>query len=378
MAENYYSILGIDKNASDDEIKKAYRRLAQKYHPDRNSGNKEAEQQFKKINMAYEVLSDKEKRGNYDQFGEAGAHFDTSQGFNDQGFNGQGFDFSDFNTGFGDIFETFFGSNTRSRKKGGQATRGNDIEAVLKLRFEEAAFGTEKELKVTKSVVCERCKGQGNEPGSKIVTCEHCGGSGEVRTVRSTFLGQMATSRSCDVCGGEGKMPETPCRDCNRTTRIRKTEHIRVKIPEGIDSGATIRLSEKGEGGMKGGHSGDLFIHVEVEPSPIYKRKGCDIYSDKHVHILQVTLGDEIPLETLHGFVQLKIPAGTQSGTLFKVKERGIRRFRGKGIGDHYVRIIVDTPAKLSKRERDLYSQLASEANLKLKPDDSLLKRMGL
>lgn len=373
MTENYYSILGIDKNASDDEIKRAYRRLAQKYHPDRNSGNKEAEQQFKKINMAYEVLSDKEKRGNYDQFGEAGANFDPSQGF-----TGQGFDFSDFNTGFGDIFESFFGSGTRSRKKGGQSMRGNDIEALLKLRFEEAAFGTEKELKVTKSVVCERCKGQGNEPGSKIVTCQHCGGSGEIRTVRSTFLGQMATSRACDVCRGEGKMPETPCRDCNRATRVRKTEHIRVKIPEGIDSGATIRLSEKGEGGMKGGPSGDLFIHVEVEPSAIYKRNGYDIYSDKHVHVLQVTLGDEISVETLHGLVQLKIPAGTQSGTLFKLKERGIKKLRAKGLGDHYVRIIINIPLKLSKKERELYSQLALEAGLKVKTDESLLKRMGL
>lgn len=373
MAQDYYSILGVDRKASDDEIKRAYRRLAQKFHPDRNSDNKESEKKFKEINMAYEILSDKEKRQNYDQFGESGVHFDTS------GFTGQGFDFSDFSTGFGDIFETFFGAGGRSRSRRRESTRGSDIETILRISLQESAFGCEKDLKVTKAAICDRCKGSGNEPGSRILSCSICSGTGEIRAVRTTFLGQIATSQICDTCQGAGKVPEKKCSQCHGATRVRSTEVIRVKIPEGIDTGATIRLSDKGEGGLRGGTPGDLYIRIQVDPSPEFTRRGYDVYSEKTIHMLQAVLGDEIEVNTLHGKLRLRIPSGTQSGSLFKLDGKGIKRLRGhKGQGDHFVRILVEIPKKLSKKEREMYSELAETSGLSPKGKDGFFHKMGL
>ncbi len=368
MAKDYYETLGVSKSATDQDIKKAYRKLAQEFHPDKHKGDKEVEQKFKEINQAYEVLSDKQKRQNYDQFGSADFQgFGGGQGFGGaQGFN-QGFDFSNFGGGgggFADIFETFFGGQTRSSRKRKGPLPGNDIEFEMKIDFKEAAFGTEKELVITKPVACKHCHASGAEPGSKSVTCKTCNGTGEIRQVKQTILGQMATSRPCPECEGEGRVHEKKCTICNGATRIRQDEKIKVKIPAGVDNESTIRLSEKGEAGIYGGPNGDLYVHIRVAPSKNFVRNGYDVHSEVHIHLLQAILGDEIQVETIHEKVKLKIPAGTQSGKIFRLKEYGIEKLRGSGKGDHYVKIIVDIPTKLSRKEKELYAELAKESKI--------------
>lgn len=371
MARDLYEILGVSKSASDQEIKKAYRKLALQFHPDKNKGNKEAEAKFKEINQAYEVLSDKQKRSQYDQFGAAGAQGFGGGGFGGaQGFNAQNFDFSQFNDmgGFADIFETFFGQQTgRSRRKKRGPSEGEHIEFELNISFDEAVFGTEKELLVAKTANCDRCKGTGAEPGTKSITCPTCKGSGEIRTVRSTLFGQMATSQICSECYGEGHVHEKKCTLCQGSTRIRKNEKVRVKIPAGIDTGSTIRVSSKGEAGMYGGPSGDLYVHIKVAPSKKFVRNQYDIHTTVTIHLIQAVLGDEVEVETIHGNVKLKIPSGTQSGKVFKLKEYGVQKIKSEEKGDHYVKINVDIPAKLSRKEKELYTQLAQEAGLQPK-----------
>jgi molecular chaperone DnaJ len=382
MSKDYYQILGISKNASDQEIKKAYRKMALQHHPDKNKGDKTSEQKFKDANEAYEVLSDKQKRSNYDQFGTADAGFGGfgggqgfggaggAQGFGGgQGFGAQGFDFGNFagSGGFADIFETFFGgTQTSTRKKRGPRP-GNDIEFPLNLTFEEAVFGTEKELLITKAAACERCHGTGAEPGSKSVTCSTCRGTGEIKSVRQTLFGQMATSRPCTECYGEGRVFEKQCASCHGTTRVRESEKIRVKIPAGVDNDSTVRLAGRGEAGVFGGPSGDLYVHIRVSPSKKFIRNNYDIHSEIHIHLLQAILGDDVEIETIKGAITLKIPAGTQSGKIFKLNGYGIEKLRGSGVGDHYVKVIVDIPLKISRREKELYSQLADEAGINKK-----------
>ncbi len=364
MAKDLYEILGVAKGASDQEIKKAYRKLALQYHPDKNKGNKDAETRFKEINQAYEVLSDKQKRAQYDQFGAAGA-----QGFGGggQGFNGQNFDFSQFQDmgGFADIFETFFGQQSgRSQRRKRGPTPGEHIEFELNISFEEAVFGTEKELLVEKTITCDRCKGTGAEPGSKSISCPLCRGTGEIRTIRQTLFGQMATSQICPDCYGEGHVHEKKCTLCHGSTRIRKNEKVRVKIPAGVDNGSTIRLSGKGEAGMYAGASGDLYVHIKVTPSKKFIRNNYDIHTIVNIHLIQAVLGDDVEVETIHGKVKLKIPAGTQSGKVFKLKNYGVQKLKSDDKGDHYVKVIVDIPSKLSRKEKELYTQLAEEAHL--------------
>lgn len=372
MSKNYYDILGIEKNASDTDIKKAYRKMAQKYHPDKHEGDKAAEAKFKEANEAYEVLSDKQKRSNYDTFGSAGgAGFgggSGAEGFNGQGFGGQGFDFSSFSGsgGFADIFETFFGGGGGA---GGKKSRkgprqGEDIEFRMNVTFEDAVFGAEQKLSITKLAHCDRCSGTGAEPGSKTVNCTTCSGTGEVRQVRQTLFGQMATSRPCPDCEGEGRKPERRCTKCQGSTRVRKEEMVKVKIPAGVDDDSTIRLSGKGEAGTYGGPYGDLYLHIRVEPSKQFERRGYDIHSTVHIHLLQAVLGDDIQIDTLREKITLKIPAGTQSGKVFRLKEYGIERLRGSGKGDHFVKIIVDIPEKLKRKERELYGELAKESGV--------------
>jgi len=391
MAKDYYSVLGVSRSATDQEIKKAYRKMALKYHPDKNKGNKESEIKFKEINEAYEVLSDKQKRANYDQFGSAEPSGFGSQGFGSQGFGGgqgfqQGFDFSSFGGagGFADIFETFFGGNratSASGKRNGPRP-GPDIEFVMQLSFEEAAFGVEKELIITKAVTCPHCNGTGAEPGSKTVTCPQCGGTGEVRSVRNTIFGQIATSRICSECYGEGRVREKKCSVCHGSTRVRKEETIKVKIPAGVDDDSTVRLSGKGEAGQFGGPYGDLYVHIRVMPSKKFARNKFDVHSEQHIHLLQAVLGSTIEVETLKGRVGLKIPAGTQSGKVFILKGYGIQKLRGgksgNDFGDHYVKIIVDIPSRLTRKERELYNELASEAGFKEKGKDSFFGRFGV
>lgn len=371
--KDYYQVLGVAKDSNEQEIKKAYRKLAQKYHPDKNKGDEQANTHFKEINEAYEVLSDKQKRASYDQFGAAGANFGQGFSGNGQGFGGFGFDFSDAGgaSSFSDIFETFFGGGAARgpKKPRSQARRGNDIETVIELNFEEAVFGVEKELQVTKPETCDRCNGQTVEPGSSLINCGVCQGTGEVRSIRNTILGQISTSRVCDQCQGQGKVPEKVCTECHGTGRMRKTEKIKVKIPAGIDDGAVIRLTGKGEAGVKGGNHGDLYVHIKVKRSQKFVRDGFDVHTEEKIHTLQAILGAEVAIQTLHGKETIKIPHGTQTGKVFKLKDKGIPKLNSTGQGDHFVKIVVEIPEKLSKKERTLYEELAKESNIEVKPD---------
>lgn len=380
MQKDLYEILGIPKTASDKEIKAAYRRLALKYHPDKNKSDKEAETKFKEINMAYEVLSDDQKRKQYDQFGAVpggpggggqwgGAGFGGAQGFHWDVNQSGGFPFGESMSGFADIFESFFGGGggRKKAKKQQGSVSGNDIEVVLSLTFEEAAFGTAKELEVTKPFNCDHCDGKGAEPGTPIVSCKSCSGTGEIRSVKNTILGQMVTSRTCGECDGLGKVPEKKCTKCHGTTRVRGKKHVTIKIPAGVDEGTTIRIAGEGEAGVFGGPYGDLYVHVQIKKSEKFSRNDIHIYSNHEINVVTAVLGGEIPIETIHGQATLKIPAGTQTETVFKLSGKGIHREAGASsrggasIGDHFVRIHVKIPEKLSRKEKELYEQLKSD-----------------
>ncbi|QQR54646.1 molecular chaperone DnaJ [Candidatus Peregrinibacteria bacterium] len=362
--KNFYDILGVNKNASEAELKKAYRKKAQELHPDKNPGNTATEAQFKEVQEAYEVLSDAQKRQRYDQFGSADAGF-GGQGFN--GFGGQGFNPNDFN-GFADIFENFFGggfggggfSGRESKVKG--PSRGKDIETELDIKFEEAVFGTTKHLEITKPEVCEHCGGQGHEPNTAVKKCEQCGGKGQVRMTRQTILGQISSVQVCPVCEGRGEIPEQVCRECKGQTRLKKKNEISVTIPKGIENGTTIRLKGRGAAGLYGGTYGDLFLHIRVSPHPKFSRDGATVFSEESIPMLQGVLGANIKVDTVHGKVSLKIPAGTQSATEFTLKDKGAPSLRSEKLGDHKVRIHLKVPEKLTRREKELYEELAKES----------------
>jgi molecular chaperone DnaJ len=361
--KDLYEILGVSKTADEKEIKSAYRKLALQWHPDKHKGDASAEEKFKEINEAYSVLSDKKKRQQYDTFGSAG----SPQGFpGGGGFGGfSGFDFNDAG-GFADIFESFFGGSMRGQgRSGGKKNarqRGNDIESELEISFEEAVFGVEKELLITKAAKCENCDGTGAEKGSKITDCKECNGTGEVTTIKNTILGQMRSTRTCDACGGEGKIPEQRCGVCHGTSRTRQSEKIHVKIPAGVDNGSVVRISGKGEAGVKGGQSGDLYLTIHVKPSKEFYREGTSIFSELSLPIVQAVLGTEVEIGTLYGTTKIKIPAGTQEGTIFKLKEKGVPRIDNGKKGDHFVKVKVKIPTKLSRKEKQLFEELAKES----------------
>lgn len=367
--KDYYDILGIKKDASDDEIKKAYRKLSKQYHPDLNK-EKEAEEKFKEVNEAYQVLSDQQKRSAYDQFGHAGA-----QGFPGGGAGAGGFDFSSFDFGgggFGDIFETFFGGGgfggaSRQRSSNGPR-RGGDLEIQINLTFEEAVFGVKKELTITKAVTCDHCKGNGAEPGTKIKKCETCDGSGRVKRKQNTVLGQIVTSTTCPDCGGKGEINEQDCTKCHGQKRVRAAEKVKIKVPAGVDHGSTIRVPGKGEAGVNGGKPGDLYVTVLVSPSKEFKREGYNIVTELNISIPQAVLGDEVEIKTLDGNTKIKIPAGIENGKVLKLRDRGVQKVNSSARGDHLVRVNVKIPTKLSRKEQALYEQLAEIKGEKVRP----------
>jgi molecular chaperone DnaJ len=374
MEKDLYKILGVDRSSSETEIKKAYRKLAQKYHPDVNKDNPEAEQKFKEVSVAYEILSDKQKKTQYDQFGFSGFKGGGSPGAG--GFQGGfgNFDPSSFggSGGFADIFETFFGG-TPGRARGPQKRGprpGNDIESMLTLSFEDAVFGAEKELEITKADTCKHCHGKGAEPGTSLATCKDCQGTGQVRSTRQTILGNVQTVRTCSQCEGVGQIPEKKCSACHGKMRSRQKSRITVKIPSGIENGSTIRLRDKGEAGTLGGQHGDLYLHIQVNPHLKFERRGLDVQSIEELNLLQAVLGDTIQADTVHGPVKLKIPAGTQSDHVFKIKNYGVPHPQNSHKGDHYVRVQIEIPKKLSRSEKALYENLVKDSKAKVKNSD--------
>ncbi|WMJ82314.1 molecular chaperone DnaJ [Clostridium sp. MB40-C1] len=344
--KDYYEVLGISKGASEDEIKKSYRKLAMKYHPDRNPGDKEAEEKFKDINEAYQVLSDPEKKSQYDRFGTT----DFNGGFGGAG----GFDFSGGMGGFEDIFDSFFGGfgGFSSRRKNGPE-RGEDIEYTLNLTFEEAVFGVEKEISLSKNEKCETCNGTGAKPGTNSKTCDKCNGTGQVRYQRNTPLGSFVSTATCDKCSGSGKIITDPCHTCHGKGTVRKNKKIKIKIPAGVDTGNVLPLRGQGEPGKNGGPSGDLYINIRVSPHKFFKRKGFDIYVEQHISFARAALGVELEVATVDGDVKYKVPAGTQSGTVFRLKGKGITRVNGHGRGDEYIKVIVDVPKNLNDKQKE-------------------------
>ncbi|PAB58939.1 molecular chaperone DnaJ [Anaeromicrobium sediminis] len=341
---DYYEVLGIDRNVDEKELKRAYRKLAMKYHPDKNPGDKEAEEKFKEINEAYEVLSDSEKKARYDQFGHAGV--DGQAGFGAGGFGG-------FDDIFSDIFDMFGGGFSSSRRRNGPK-KGADLRYELNITFEEAAFGAKKEVNIKRHENCKKCGGTGAKEGTSKKTCSNCNGTGEVRYAQRTPLGQFVNVKPCDACGGEGHIIESPCESCNGTGKELKNKTIQIKIPEGVDNGSVISLRGEGEPGEKGGPSGDLYIILRVKPHELFKREGNDIICEVPITFTQAALGDELIIPTLDGKVKYKIPEGTQSGTVFRLRGKGIPNMRGYGRGDHYVKIIVEVPKKLNSKQKEI------------------------
>lgn len=364
---DYYEVLGVAKSASDDEIKKAFRKLAVKHHPDKEGGD---EKKFKEANEAYEVLKDKQKRQRYDQFGHAGVGGASGGGagggnpFEGFNFNGQDINF-DFGGGaggaFGDIFSQFFGGGQQTHGP----TRGRDVETRITLDFEEAVFGKEVKLSLNIDDECSHCKGSTVEPGHSLKTCETCKGAGQQVRVMNTMFGPIQQAVTCQTCKGKGKIPEVVCTLCRGSGVERREQKVTVKVPAGIDDGATIRLREHGEA-IGGGAKGDLYVHVRVKAHKKFTREGDLILSEEHISMIDAALGTEIDVETVDGVVTMKIPAGTQSGTDFKLSNHGVPHLRSESRGAHIVSIIVDTPTKLSKKQRELLESFDDAKKRKL------------
>lgn len=357
---DYYEVLGVEKNANDADIKKAYRKLAKQYHPDVNQNDATAEAKFKEVNEAYEVLSNAQKRSQYDQFGHAGMDPNGFGGFGG-GFGGG---FSDFDMGgIGDIFESFFGGSGafggRSSRSRTGPQKGADLKYSMEITFENAAFGVEKEISINRMEPCPTCHGSGAKPGTNPTTCKHCNGSGQVQYKQNTPFGQFVNVKTCDVCHGEGKIITDPCTACSGKGKIKKNTKIKINIPAGIDDGQTISLRGEGEPGLRGGPSGDLFVSIRVKPHSLFKRQGNDVICEMPITFVQAALGAELEVPTLDGKVKYTIPEGTQTGSVFRLKAKGIPFLRGNGRGDQYVKVEIDVPKRLNDKQKAILREFA-------------------
>ncbi len=348
---DYYEVLGLGKGASDDEIKKAYRKLARQYHPDVNKAP-DAEEKFKEVKEAYDVLSDPQKRSIYDQYGHAG--MDPNAG----GFGGQDFG------GFGDIFDMFFGGGG-GRRNPNAPRQGADLQYTLTLQFKEAVFGKELDIEIPKDEECGKCHGSGAEPGSKIETCSTCRGTGQQEQVANTPFGRVVNRRTCSACGGKGKMIQVKCSECRGVGTVKKRRKIHLNIPAGVDEGAQLRVPGEGEPGINGGPPGDLYVVIRVRDHEFFERDGVDIYCKVPITFAQAALGDEIEVPTLDGKVKLKVPAGTQTDTYFRLRGKGVPHLRRAGQGDQHVRVVVVTPTNLTEKQKDLLREFGEISGVK-------------
>lgn len=364
MAEkrDYYEVLGLDRSATDDQIKKAYRQMAKKYHPDLNPGDKTAEENFKEVNEAYAVLSDADKKSKYDQFGHAGVdpNFGAGGGYGG-GFN---MDFGDL----GDIFGSFFGGGAGRRANPNAPRQGSDAEQQIVISFEEAAFGCKKEINVTRIEHCGTCKGTGAKEGTQPKTCPVCHGTGQIHVQQRTPFGVMQSQRVCDTCRGKGKTIEHPCKTCNGKGKIRRTLRETVDIPAGIDDGQTFIIRGAGNAGENGGPAGDLQVHVSVRPHPVFDRRGYDVWCEFPLTFTQAALGDDIVVPTLDGNVKYSVPEGVQPGDVFKLRGKGIYRVNSNLRGDQYVKVVIEVPKNLSGKQKEIlknFETTTSDSNYK-------------
>lgn len=362
---DYYEILGLTKNADEKEIKAGFRKLAKQYHPDLNPDNKEAESKFKEINEAYEVLSDSDKKAKYDQFGHAA--FDQNQGF------GGGANYGDFNDIFGDMFGDFFGGGAsfggqRAQRTGPKA--GSDLKIKLDIEFEEAAFGTKKEIKISRIEKCDVCDGTGAKKGTSKKTCPTCNGAGSVKTVQRTPFGQFASTKTCTTCNGTGEVVEEPCTACNGSGKEKKSRKLSINIPAGVDTGSVIPLRGEGNHGERGGPAGDLYVYINVKEHELFERDGNDVWCEIPISFAKAVLGGNIEVPTIEGKVKYDIPEGTQTATVFRLKNKGIKNLRGSGKGDQYVRVKVTVPKKLTDKQKSILEQFAVEMGEKQDKDD--------
>ena len=353
---DFYEVLGVKKGASESEIKSAFRKMAMKYHPDKNPGDKRAEEKFKEVNEAYGILSDPDKKNKYDRFGHAGV--DPNAGFGGGGgFGGFG------GGGFEDIFDIFggmFGGQSQSRRRNAPM-KGRDLQTGIAVTFEEAAFGTKKQVTIDKYTECETCSGSGAAPGSAKTTCPKCGGSGEVKVTQKTPFGHFQSVMTCERCAGSGQIIEKPCADCGGTGKVRKEVTMSVDVPGGVDNDSVISIKGQGEPGLNGGPNGDLYLAITVKPHKLFKRKGQDLWLEMPITFAQAALGDELVVPTLSEKVSYTIPAGTQPETIFRLKGKGIKSLRGSKSGDLYIKVNLEVPTKLNSKQKKMIGELGKE-----------------
>ncbi|MFA6485757.1 MAG: molecular chaperone DnaJ [Candidatus Magasanikbacteria bacterium] len=372
MSKDYYKILGVEKNATADEIKKAFKKLAMQHHPDRPGGD---EKKFKEINEAFQVLGDADKRAKFDQFGSdfeqqggwggaGGSWEDIMNAFRQQGgqggFGGQGMNF-DFGGGFGDIFGDLFGGSASARAGRASARRGRDIQVDVEIDFKEAAFGVERDLNLRKQSACDVCGGTGAEPGSKMEKCGTCHGQGQVVQQQRTFMGVMQTVAACPTCQGRGEHPGKKCKHCGGDGVLAKSQNVKVKIPAGIDDGQSIRLSGYGEVAPHGAGAGDLYVQVHVRHNKLFHREGFDVYTESEINFAQAVLGDKLEVETIDGPLKVMVPEGTESGALIRLKNHGIQHINSSARGDHYIKIKIRVPKKLSRDARKKLEEIKND-----------------